>query len=116
MPAMSDATEQPDPLDPVEPLPPSPPSPSRPTPPPTPEPAPDLKPIEARLDALAKRVDSAPSPAPAGDAKPNADQGEALARVDAQVGELRKALDAEKAEVARLDERVRSLSGSQPGP
>ena len=77
---------------------------------PEPAPAPDLKPIEAKIDALSKRLDAASPP----DLKGLEDK---VAKVDplaAQAAALEKTIDAQKAEIAALQDKVKSLSEAKP--
>jgi tetratricopeptide (TPR) repeat protein len=80
---------------------------------PKPEPAPDLKPLEAKIDALAKRVDAVSAP----DLKPLEAKIDALAKShEEKIAGLEKALAAEKAEVDTLQAKVKSYAEARPRP
>ncbi len=87
---------------------------------PKPAPAPDLKPVEAKVDALAKRLDGVSSPDPKGIedqvAKATAAQADSLAKLSAQASALEKALADQKGEIASLRDQVKSLSETKPAP
>ena len=85
--------------------------------------APDLKPLEAKIEGLAKRVDSSPAIDPKGIEekveKATSGQANLLAKlnaVTAQHGDMAKALAAQTATVAALQSRVKSLWDSRPRP
>jgi TolA-binding protein len=78
-----------------------------------PGPAPDLKPLEARIDALSRRVDAASAP----DLKPLEARIDALSgRVEEKIAGLEKSLAAEKAEVDILRAKVQSYAEAKPRP
>jgi TolA-binding protein len=90
---------------------------------PKPAPAPDLAPLSAKVDAIAKRLDTVP----AGDTKGieekiekvSSGQTGLIAKLDAvtaKAGNLEKALAAETSTVAALQAKVKSLSESKPKP
>lgn len=86
---------------------------------PKPEPAPDLKPLDAKIDAIAKRIDAAPMGLDEKLSKATAGQANLLAKLDAitaQTGKFEKALAAEKANVSALQAKVKALSEATSVP
>lgn len=85
---------------------------------PKPAPAPDLRPIEARIDALAKRLEGGPSADPKAIeeqvAKAAAGQNEAVAKLGTQVGGLEKTISDQKEEIATLKDQIKSLAAAKP--
>jgi TolA-binding protein len=80
---------------------------------PKPEPA-DLKPIEAKVDALAKRLDSAAAPDAKGLEDKLAQANAALADSQAKVDALTKAVDSQKGELSLLKDQVKALGEAKP--
>jgi TolA-binding protein len=77
---------------------------------------PDLKPIEAKIDALAKRLDSTAIPDTKAAEEKAAQAGATAAAVQAKIDALTKSVDAEKAELAAVKDQLKSLSESRPTP
>ncbi|HEY2155664.1 MAG TPA: hypothetical protein VGH33_08540 [Isosphaeraceae bacterium] len=83
---------------------------------PKPEPAPDLKPIEAKIDALAKRLDSAAVPDTKTVEEKAAQAAAAATAAQEKLDALAKSVEAEKAELAALKDQVKSLAEARPVP
>ncbi len=76
---------------------------------PRPEPAPDLKPIEAKVDALSRRLDAAVP-----ETRAVAEKAASAAREKADA--LARAVDVQKGEIAALIVQVKSLTEAKPIP
>ncbi len=83
---------------------------------PKPEPAPDLKPIEAKLDALAKKVDSAAPPDTKAAEEKAAQAAAAASAAQAKLDALMKAVDSQKADLAAVKDQLKSLAEARPTP
>jgi TolA-binding protein len=83
---------------------------------PKPEPAPDLKPIEAKFDALSKRLDAAAVPDTKAVEEKAAQAAATASAAQAKLDALAKAVESEKADLAALKDQVKSLAEAKPTP